>query len=82
MTKAQVLLKLNEVFRDVFDDESIELNEHSTVSDLEDWDSLEFVNVLVAVMQTFNIKFSIEELKDLENIGALADLIVRRTSLD
>ena len=82
MTKAQVLLKLNEVFRDVFDDESIELNEHSTVSDLEDWDSLEFVNIIVAVMQTLNIKFSIEGLKDLENIGALADLIVRRTSLD
>ena len=75
-----MLLKLNEVFREVFDNDEIKLSRESKVSDLEDWDSLEFVNIIVAVMETFHIKFSIEELKDLENIGALADLIVKRLS--
>ncbi len=78
MHKDEVLKKLNEVFREVFDDDSIYLTEKSTVSEIQDWDSLEFVNIIVAVMSTFNIKFSIEELKSLENIGAMADLIIKR----
>lgn len=78
MNKDEVLQKLNEVFREVFDDDSISLIETSTVSEIQDWDSLEFVNIIVAVMSTFNIKFSIEELKSLENIGAMADLIIKR----
>lgn len=78
MEQEQVLAKLNEVFCEVFDRDDIKLTRESKVSDLEDWDSLEFVNIIVAVMETFHIKFSIEELKDLENIGALADLIVKR----
>lgn len=78
MHKDEVLQKLNEVFREVFDDDSIYLTEKSTVSEIQDWDSLEFVNIIVAVMSTFNIKFSVEELKSLENIGAMADLIIKR----
>ncbi len=78
MHKDEVLKKLNEVFREVFDDDSLYLTEKSTVSEIQDWDSLEFVNIIVAVMSTFNIKFSVEELKSLENIGAMADLIIKR----
>lgn len=80
MNRDEVLQKLNEVFREVFDDDSISLTEKSTVSEIQDWDSLEFVNIIVAVMSTFNIKFSIEELKSLENIGAMVDLIIIRRS--
>lgn len=80
MTREEVFGKLNEVFRDVFDDDSINLTETSTAHDIEDWDSLEFVNIVVAVMQAFKIKFSIEDLRKLENIGQLVDLILKRLS--
>ena len=55
MTREEVFTKLNEVFQDVFDDETICLTDESKASDIQDWDSLEFVNIIVAVMQTFNI---------------------------
>jgi len=80
MTREEAFSKLNEVFRDVFDNESMNLTETSTASDIEDWDSLELVNIVVAVMQTFKIKFSIEELRRLENIGEMVDLILKKLS--
>jgi len=80
MTREEVFGNLNEVFRDIFDDDSITLTETSTAHDIEDWDSLEFVNIVVAVMQAFKIKFSIEDLRKLENIGQLVDLILKRLS--
>ena len=52
--------------------------DESKASDIQDWDSLEFVNIIVAVMQTFNIKFSIEDLRQLKNIGQMVDLILQR----
>ena len=58
MTRENVFEKLNEVFRDVFDDEEIVLTEETTSEDIEDWDSLEHINLIVAVEQCFGIKFS------------------------
>jgi len=78
MNREEVFTKLNEVFQDVFDDETICLTDESKASDIQDWDSLEFVNIIVAVMQTFNIKFSIEDLRKLKNIGQMVDLILQR----
>ena len=51
MTREAVFETLNEVFRDVFDDESISVTENTTSNDIEDWDSLEHINLLAAVEQ-------------------------------
>lgn len=82
MTREDVFEQLTAVFRDVFDSDDIVLKEDTVSSDIQDWDSLEFINIVVAVMETFKIKFSIEDLKKLKNIGEMVTLILARQKKD
>ena len=58
MTREEVFETLNGVFQDVFDDASITVNDNTTSEDIEDWDSLEHINLIAAVEQEFGMKFS------------------------
>ena len=78
MTREEVYAKLNEVFRDVFDDEDIVLSDETTAADIEDWDSLEHINLVVAMEKRFNMKFNIKEVGKLQNVGEMADLILSK----
>ena len=78
MTRETVFEKLNEVFRDLFDDESITVKEETTAADIEDWDSLEHINLMVAVEKCFGIKFNMGEVSTMKNVGAMADIILER----
>lgn len=76
MTREEVFTKLNEVFRDVFDDETICVNENTTSEDIEDWDSLEHINLLAAVEQEFGMKFNMGQVVSMKNVGEMADIIM------
>lgn len=78
MTRTEVFEKLNEVFQDVFDDENIVVGEETTSADIEDWDSLEHINLVVAVESCFGIKFSMGETTGMHNVGEMADIILER----
>ncbi len=78
MTREEAYSKLNEVFRDVFDDESIEVNDATTANDIEGWDSLEHINLVVAVEKCFGIKFNMGEVAKLKNVGEMMDLILSK----
>lgn len=78
MNRAEVYEKLNEVFRDIFDDENISVNDATTADDIEDWDSLEHINLVVAVEKKFNIKFNMGEVNGFKNVGEMADIIMTR----
>lgn len=78
MSKNEVYAQLNEVFRDVFDDEEIIVNAQTTAADIEDWDSLEHINLVVAVEKKFNIKFSMGEVNKFKNVGEMVDIIMAR----
>lgn len=78
MSREEVFEKLNEVFRDVFDDESIVVTDTTTANDIEDWDSLEHINLIVAIENKFNIKFKMSEVTGLKNVGEMADVILGR----
>ena len=80
MTREQVYAELNEVFQDVFDDESITVNDETTANDIEDWDSLEHINLVVAVEKQFNIKFTMGEVNGRKNVGEMVDIILGRTA--
>ena len=80
MTREEAYKKLNEVFRDVFDDEEIVVNDATTANDIEDWDSLEQINLLVAMEREFGIKFTVGEVEGLRNVGEMLDLIERKIS--
>ena len=78
MSKEEVYERLNNVFRDVFDDESIVVKPETTSKDIEDWDSLEHINLIVAVENEFGIKFNMGEVTTMKNVGEMVDIILSR----
>ena len=72
-----VYAKLNVIFRDLFDDDSIVVTPQTTANDIEDWDSLEQINLLTAIEKKFNIKFKLADVRNLKNVGDLLDLVAR-----
>lgn len=76
MTREAAYEKLNEVFRDVFDDEAIVVNDATTSNDIEDWDSLEHINLIAAVEQEFGMKFSMGQVVTMKNVGEMIDIIL------
>jgi acyl carrier protein len=75
MSPNQLLSKLTEIVRDILDDPSIVLTRESTADDVEDWDSLAHINIILAIEREFHLKFDLEELKPMENVGTLLDII-------
>ena len=74
----EIYERLNKVFRDIFDDESIVVKPETTSKDIEDWDSLEHINLIVAVEQEFGMKFNMNEVTTMKNVGDMVDIIVTR----
>lgn len=63
--------RLQEVFVETFDDEEIVISSETTADDIEDWDSLMHVTLMVAVEKEFGIKFKAGEIKKLADVGEL-----------
>ncbi|CAN5230011.1 acyl carrier protein [Polaromonas sp.] len=75
MTETEILTSLNQVFRDVFDDDTIAITPATTAEDIEGWDSQAHVNLIVAAEVRFGIRFRTAELESLHNVGQFAELI-------
>jgi len=78
MTREDVFNALNEVFRDNFDDESITLTEKTVADDIEEWDSLEHINLIIAIEERFGMKFTMKEVTGMKNVGEMVDIILER----
>ena len=78
MTKEEIYNALDEVFQEVFDDDEIHVNKFTTADDIEDWDSLEHINLVVAVENKFGIKFNMNEVTTMKNVGEMVDIILER----
>lgn len=78
MERTEIYSKLTEVFRDVFDDDSLTINDNTTANDIEDWDSLEQIHLIVGIEKKFNIKFVLDEVTNLKNVGDMVDLIAKK----
>lgn len=74
--------RLQGVFRDVFDDKSIELFDAMTADDIADWDSLTHINLVVASEKEFNTRFNLKEVKALKNVGEFIAMIKLKTGID
>lgn len=70
--------KLTQVFHDVFDDDSIVVTPELTADDVDEWDSLAHIRLVVAVEKKFGMKFSAAEVGELKNVGELVTLIEAR----
>ena len=77
MDKNEIFEAVQQIFRDNFDDEELVITRETCADDIEDWDSLEQINLLVAIEKKFSIKFKLEDVKNLPNVGAMLDLVKR-----
>lgn len=82
MTRNATIEKLEDIFQDIFDDEELKIRNETTAKDIEDWDSLAHINLVVAIEKEFEIKFGLGELPGLENVGDMIDLIHQKTGVE
>ena len=70
--------RLDRVFQDVFDDDTIHVTPKTTADDIEDWDSLEHITLISAVEREFRMKFKMGEISSMKNVGEMASIIAAR----
>ncbi len=77
MDRAKTMEEIQDIFRDNFDDDSIVLTDATHAGDIEDWDSLEQINLLTAIEKKYGLKFQLNDVRGLQNVGDLLDLLER-----
>lgn len=78
MNDTQILDALTDIFRDIFDDESVVITPASSAKDFDAWDSLSNVNIMVATEMHFGVRFKTSEVEGLGNVGELVSLIQKQ----
>lgn len=78
MTTTEIHARLEAIFQGVFDDDSLHIYPEMTAADVEDWDSMQHINLIVACEKEFKVKFAMSEIHDLANVGELENLITRK----
>lgn len=78
MSREEILKGVNRVFWDIFDDDSLIVVEETTADDIEDWDSLEHINLIVAIEDEFQMKFNMGEVTSMKNVGEMISIIAER----
>lgn len=80
MTNNKLMLELTDVFQDLFDDPNLQITPETTATDIPDWDSVNHINLVIAVEMRFKVKFHAAEIEELKNVGDLLKLIERKQS--
>lgn len=75
MDTREILKQVNEIFIDVLDEDNIVLTESTTADDVEDWDSLSHIQLVVAIEKHFKTKFTLTEIQSWENVGQMCNAI-------
>ena len=79
MSQQAIYERLTTLFRDIFDDEELVATPELTADDVDEWDSLAHVRLVLAVEKAFSVKFSAAEVSRLKNVGEFASLIQSKT---
>jgi acyl carrier protein len=79
MDEAQIYSRLAEIFEDVFDEDTIKITPELSAKDVDGWDSLTHIRLILTIEKAFKIKFSTSEIGRLENVGDLVRLIKAHT---
>lgn len=81
MDTREIFERLDRVFQDVFDDDTIHVTPKTTADDIEDWDSLEHITLISAVEREFRMKFKMGEISSMKNVGEMVSIIASRAKL-
>ena len=81
MDTREIYTRLDRVFQDVFDDDSIHVSANTTANDIEDWDSLEHITLISAVEREFRMKFKMGEISSMKNVGEMVSISASRAKL-
>ncbi len=79
-SKQELTQRLNEVFQDVFVDEAIEIFPEMTARDIDEWDSLKHITLVLAVEKAFKVRLKAAEVGSLENVGQMIELLEKRAA--
>lgn len=77
MERNEILKKITEIAKDVFDNDDVELTERTTAADIEEWDSLSHLSLVSDAESEFGIKFTLAETSESKNVGELIDAIIK-----
>jgi acyl carrier protein len=79
MDQPQIYSKLTGVFCEVFDEDDLKLTPEMTADDVDGWDSLSHIRLVLAVSKSFAVKFSASEIGGLKNVGEFVELIQKKS---
>jgi acyl carrier protein len=78
MTRKEVFNGVQDIFRDIFDEDDMVIEDKTNSDDVEDWDSLNHINLVSAIEKEFKIKFALVELMTLKDVGAMVELMMEK----
>lgn len=78
MNREEVLEKVADVIRDVFDDEDIVVTDSTVANDVDGWDSLMHITLIGTIEDEFDVKFAMKDVVGMENVGQMVDLIMEQ----
>jgi len=78
MTRKELFDGVQDIFRDIFDEDNMVIEDKTTSDDIEDWDSLNHINLVSAIEKEFEIRFALGELMALKDVGAMIDLMIEK----
>lgn len=81
MNNNEILEKVQEIFRDILDNDEIELTYETSANDVEDWDSLTHIQLIVAIEKSLKIKFTSKEILSWNNVGEMIECIQTKKSV-
>ena len=76
MTRNELFSGIQDIFRDIFDADDLVISNTTNSDEIEDWDSLNHINLVSAIEKEFKIKFALGELMTLKDVGAMVDLMM------
>lgn len=79
MDKEAILEKINDIFCDIFDKDDLKIEMTTTADDVDGWDSLKHINIMAAIEDEFDVKFKMDEILDLKDVGYIIELVIKRS---
>mgnify|MGYP003981678145 CR=1 FL=1 len=78
MIRKDLFDQVQDIFRDIFDEDDMVIEDKTSSDDIEDWDSLNHINLVSAIEKEFEIRFALGELMALKDVGAMIDLMIEK----